>query len=187
MRDQLKIVALTLCGLLVAAMLGSFLAIYSGLYDVAATKSGRWSMKEWFFQTWKRESIESRARSVEINSNVLEAQGSWQTGLLRYESRCAHCHGIPGEKPGDFAESLHPKPPWLGGISEKPDDATLKRWFWATKHGIAMSGMPAWGEITSDRVLWAVVAAMQKFPEMSKQEYESWAGRKGNTGMKEQR
>ena len=42
--------------------------------------------------------------------------------------------------------------------------------FWIVKHGIKMTGMPAWGDHSDDE-LWATVAFVEKLPGMSEQDY----------------
>ena len=38
--------------------------------------------------------------------------------------------------------------------------------FWVTKHGIRMTGMPAWGATHDDDALWPVVAFMTALPQL---------------------
>ena len=42
--------------------------------------------------------------------------------------------------------------------------------FWIVKHGIKMTGMPAWTDHSDDE-LWATVAFVEKLPGMSEQDY----------------
>jgi mono/diheme cytochrome c family protein len=42
--------------------------------------------------------------------------------------------------------------------------------FWIVKHGLKMTGMPAWAE-HSDEELWATVAFIKKLPGMTPEEY----------------
>src|SRR5262249_42518674 len=42
--------------------------------------------------------------------------------------------------------------------------------FWIIKHGIKMTGMPAWAD-HSDEELWATVAFIKKLPGMTPEEY----------------
>jgi hypothetical protein len=42
--------------------------------------------------------------------------------------------------------------------------------FWIMKHGIRMTGMPAWGDHSDDE-LWATVAFIEKLPGMTEQDY----------------
>jgi mono/diheme cytochrome c family protein len=54
-------------------------------------------------------------------------------------------------------------------------DAT-QRWkprelYWLTRHGIRMSGMPAWQFHMADEDIWAVVGFLQKLPALTPQQY----------------
>jgi mono/diheme cytochrome c family protein len=56
-------------------------------------------------------------------------------------------------------------------------DAT-QRWepnelYWVTKHGIKMSGMPAWEYHLGEDELWAVVAFVTVLPSMDAQAFKA--------------
>jgi hypothetical protein len=68
---------------------------------------------------------------------------------------------------GEIAEGLSPRPPNLADTARFYTPAEL---FWTVKHGIRMTGMPAWGE-HSDAELWATVAFVEKLPGMTEQDY----------------
>ena len=42
-----------------------------------------------------------------------------------------------------------------------------RRAFWTVKHGIKMSGMPAWGTTLDDAAIWELVAFVRKMPAMT--------------------
>ena len=65
--------------------------------------------------------------------------------------------------PAGFIRSRRTWPPRRTATA----DAEL---FWIVKHGIKMSGMPAWSD-HSDEELWATVAFLKKLPRMSEQDY----------------
>ena len=44
------------------------------------------------------------------------------------------------------------------------------------KHGIKMTGMPAWGVTHSDQLLWDIVAFLQKLPSLTPEQYRSMVG-----------
>jgi hypothetical protein len=44
---------------------------------------------------------------------------------------------------------------------------------WVVKHGIKMTGMPAWGVTHDDDLLWDVVAFVCKLPELTPEQYET--------------
>jgi len=41
------------------------------------------------------------------------------------------------------------------------------------KHGIKLTGMPAWGVTHNNELLWDVVAFMRKLPDLSPEQYQS--------------
>ena len=63
-------------------------------------------------------------------------------------------------------------------------DAT-QRWeprelYWVTKHGIKMSGMPAWEYHLRDEEIWAVVAFVTTLPAMSAQDFKAATAQGGD-------
>ena len=70
---------------------------------------------------------------------------------------------------GDIAHGLYPPPPDLANTVPLYSPAEL---FWIVKHGIKMTGMPAWSD-HSDEEIWATVGFIEKLPGMSEQDYAS--------------
>ena len=64
---------------------------------------------------------------------------------------------------------MNPKPPLLW----KMKDEDPREQFWTIKHGIRMSGMPAWGKTHSDEEIWALVAFLQKLPRLTPEQYRA--------------
>ena len=90
---------------------------------------------------------------------------------------CASCHLKPGQKESDMSVGLYPAPPNLTIIGqsndEHGDDAQIARQnFWVIKHGIKASGMPAWGKTHDDNRIWAMVAFLQRLPELTADQYQ---------------
>lgn len=44
--------------------------------------------------------------------------------------------------------------------------------YWVIKHGIMASGMAAFGPTHNDERIWAMVAFLQKLPEMTTEQYQ---------------
>jgi hypothetical protein len=59
---------------------------------------------------------------------------------------------------------MNPQPPDLAAASKKWTDGEL---FWIAKHGIRMTGMPAFGHDHSDEDLWKIVAFVRKLDDLS--------------------
>lgn len=87
------------------------------------------------------------------------------TGTEHFAAHCAVCHGAPGVPKGDIAIGLYPQPP---NLAEAAKHYTPGELFWIIKHGIKMTGMPAWGDHNDDE-LWATVAFIRKLPGLTEE------------------
>ena len=161
-------VIITLVGVAVVAVLAALIVVYSGIYNVAATKENS-AAKEWLLETTMENSVAKRAEEIAVPD--LGGDERLPSGASHYDSMCVGCHGAPGRERGEFAEHLNPEPPDFGAEPEEAAELSAAETFWITKYGIEMSGMPAWGPSHEDEDLWDMVALMQRFPEMSAKEY----------------
>jgi mono/diheme cytochrome c family protein len=146
-------------------VLGGLAFIYSGLYDVAAT-APHWTVTRWVLETVRTRSVKAHATGIEAPPG-LNDPAKTLTGVEHFAAHCAVCHGAPGVPRGDIARGLYPSPVDLAKTAPLYSPAEL---FWIVKHGIKMTGMPAWSD-HSDEELWATVAFLQKLPGMSEQDY----------------
>lgn len=142
--------------------------IYSGLYNVAADDEN-WSVTNWVLETTREQSVEARLDEVE-EPPTLDDRELLATGAEHYDAMCAQCHAAPGTEAAELAEGLHPPPPDL--VEEGPEESP-RELFWFTKHGIKMTGMPAWGGTHEDRTLWGIVGVIKQFDAMTEQEYQT--------------
>lgn len=94
-------------------------------------------------------------------------QQAMATGREHYQEMCLLCHGAPGVEPREFAKGLTPRPPDLERSIREFSDGEL---FWITKHGVRMTGMPAFGPTHSDEEIWKILAFVKHLPELSEQE-----------------
>ena len=146
-------------------LLGAGAAIYAGLYDVAATVP-HWRMTSWLLETARTRSIKAQAAGIAVPLGLSDP-AKVIIGVEHYAAHCAVCHGAPGVPKGDIGEGLNPQPP---NLARSPEHYTPSELFWIVKHGIKMTGMPAWGD-HSDNELWATVAFIEKLRGMSEQDY----------------
>jgi mono/diheme cytochrome c family protein len=157
------IASILIAGLL--ALLGGFVAIYAGAYDVAAT-APHWPVTRWIIETARVRSIKAHAAGLTVPP-AFDDPATIPIGVEHFAAHCAVCHGAPGVPKGDIARGLYPQPPDLAKAARLYSPAEL---FWIVKHGIKMTGMPAWSD-HSDEKLWATVAFLKKLPGMSEQDY----------------
>jgi len=154
--------------LLIAALLvvlGAGAVIYAGMYDVAAT-SPHSRLTSWLLETARIRSIKAQAAAVQAPPG-LDDPAKVLIGVKHYAAHCAVCHGAPGVPKGDIARGLYPPPPDLAKTAPLYSPAEL---FWIVKHGVKMTGMPAWSDHSNDE-LWATVGFLEKLPGMSEQDY----------------
>jgi mono/diheme cytochrome c family protein len=69
----------------------------------------------------------------------------------------------------EISRGLYPRAPEL----RRGSGLTPAKEFWVVKHGIKMTGMPAWGLTHDDEILWDVVAFLRKMPELTAEEYQA--------------
>jgi mono/diheme cytochrome c family protein len=140
--------------------------IYSGLYNVAASKPHT-RLEFWVLSTTMENSVQARAEQAQVPQDF-EARVT-KEGFRHYRLICETCHGAPGVEPSEIGKGLNPEPPELKEEAEEWSPAEL---FWIVKHGIKMSGMPAFGKTQSDEALWRVVAFVKKLPQIEPAEYK---------------
>lgn len=159
----------------VVLVAGVCLVAWSGMISVAADVPH--DRVTYLFLEFSRE--RSIARSVsDIEVPDLSSPGLLLAGGPDYNDMCATCHLQPGQSDSDMSIGLYPAPPNLSSQSgghyngDHDDQQRAQRQFWIIKHGIKASGMPAWGPTHDDQRIWAMVAFLQKLPQLSPQQYQ---------------
>ncbi|MGO4894343.1 c-type cytochrome [Flavobacterium sp. W21_SRS_FM6] len=150
--------------------------VYSGIVNVSADEPHS-DLVYWLLEETRETSIKKAAE--DINVPDLVDPDLLLSGGVDYNFMCASCHLKPGQKESDMSVGLYPSPPNLTIASdnheghEHGDDAQKAREnFWVIKHGIKASGMPAWGKTHDDKRIWAMVAFVQKLPELTPEQYQ---------------
>ena len=174
---QLPSMIKSLAIVVVILVVGVFGFVFSGTYPMGAdTPHSKFSY--WMLETLRERSIERSAADIVVpdlsSSDLLLAGGP------DYNDMCAACHLKPGVEKTDLNIGLYPRPPNLSESHEQvdhahsvgSDTALARRSFWIIKHGIKASGMPAWGPTHDDQRIWAMVAFLQKLPELSPATYQ---------------
>lgn len=160
-------IVITLLVLGIVLVLCGLVFINSGLFDVAATKPETEIVK-WVLETTKEKSVRSRAKGLTVPK--LDNESFIKVGFNNYDQMCVGCHGAPGISPSVIGKGLNPEPPDLSEVASHMSPSEL---FWITQNGIKMTGMPAFGPTHNDEELWAMVAFMQKLPDLSSENYKA--------------
>ncbi|MFJ1299132.1 c-type cytochrome [Pseudomonadota bacterium AL_CKDN230030165-1A_HGKHYDSX7] len=165
MNKTLRIVLLTLATGGVLAAAGGAAAIYLGVYDISATRQHTGPVYQLLDVALRRAVA---VRAADIDAPALDDAGRVQRGLALYQQHCVQCHGAPGVAPQPFALGLNPAP---AALAKTPRTWPAPEMFWVIRHGIKMTGMPAWQYRLSDEQIWDVVAFMRTLPELSPADY----------------
>lgn len=112
-------------------------------------------------------SVEERAEDIKVPK--LDDSKMIAEGANHYAGMCTGCHLAPGMAENEMRQGMYPKPPVLANMAvEDPAER-----FWIVKHGLKMSGMPAWGKTHSDEEIWAIIAFLQKLPSLTPEQYRA--------------
>src|SRR5437764_9901332 len=161
----MRVVVATLAVVVGLVVLTGAVLIFSGAYYVGADKP-HWSATAWLLTQARDRSIRARASGIAVPAGF-DDPAKIMVGVSHYAEHCVVCHGAPGVERGDLAEGLYPRPPNLADAARLYTPAEL---FWIVKHGIRMTGMPAWGDHSDDE-LWATVGLIGTLPSMTDQDY----------------
>jgi mono/diheme cytochrome c family protein len=153
-------------GALLAAIVAAAL-VHMGSFDVAADKPHSQPVF-WLMNTVRERSVAIRAADITVPGDLADAKRI-ASGAAQYDEMCSLCHLAPGMKRTEISRGLYPRAPELRRKSE----LTPAEQFWVVKHGLKMTGMPAWGVTHNDELLWDVVAFLRKLPELSAEQYQA--------------
>lgn len=143
--------------------------IWAGLYDVGATRQHLqpvFSVLEFAMHR----SVRLHARNIE--PPPLEDAAMIRRGATCFHDKCVQCHGAPGVAQGDIGKSMQPLPGPLVDATQNFHPGEL---YWITRHGIRLSGMPAWQFHLTEGEIWDVVAFLQRLPKLTPQAYAELA------------
>jgi hypothetical protein len=144
------------------------LAATLGTYDVAADAPHTALLRN-FIGFARDRSIEERARPIVVPQ--LGDPHMIAEGVEHYDAMCTGCHLAPGMAENEMRPGMNPKPPIL---AQAPRRNPAEQ-FWIIKHGIKMTGMPAWGVTHTDGEIWNMVALLQVLPKLSPAQYKALA------------
>ncbi|MFU8832924.1 MAG: c-type cytochrome [Wenzhouxiangella sp.] len=163
----LKHATIILLILFVVACLAFWAIALSGRLNIAADEA-HWPITDRILGAVRENSVNRQARGVEPRRPELIDELEMFEAIIGYEDMCAVCHTPPGGSSTAMARGLNPPPPDLADAVGERTPAEL---FWVTKHGIRMTGMPAWGLTHSDDELWPLIALITRFPDFADADY----------------
>ncbi|RYX92732.1 MAG: c-type cytochrome [Comamonadaceae bacterium] len=171
--SRTRTIIATTAALAVIGMAGAGAFIWSGLYDVGATRQHLQPVFS-VLEVAMHRSVRLRARN--IAAPPLEDEAMIRRGAACFHDKCVQCHGAPGVAQGEIGKSMQPLP---GPLVDATQSFNARELYWITRHGIRLSGMPAWEFRLTDGEIWDVVAFLQRLPHLTPQAYADMAQWRG--------
>lgn len=172
-RRILSVVVIVVLVEIVLFVVGFLVVIYAGIYNVAATNPDS-AVMDWALGTISDNSVEHHAAGISVSATYKSPDLA--EGYEHYNEMCVFCHGAPGVERSEAGEGLNPSPP---DLMESVKDMTPSEVFWIVKHGVKMTGMPAFGPTHDDEKLWNVAAFVKRLPEMTPEQYQEMGKEQG--------
>ena len=95
-------------------------------------------------------------------------------GVELYGQHCAICHGTAkgSVSASSVAKGEYPPPPQLAtnGVEDDPEGFS----FWKVKHGIRLTGMPAWKNILTDQQIWTLALFLKHMDKLPAPAEQAW-------------
>lgn len=167
-----------IAGVVVALLLvggGAYLVIYRGLFPVGADNPPG---------TLERRLAHAAteaylAKNAPKQENLFQpTSGNLIVGAREYEEHCAVCHGGAAARISPLQRKFSPPVPQL--VDRVPRDPDAEFW-WITKHGFRMTGMPAWDGILTDDEIWQVVTFIKNSDKLPPDAQAAWQAAAGQT------
>lgn len=158
-------------GLWVTAAAGvlALLLVAAGRISVAAS-AGHSAIADWFLHTAMREAVQAQA--ADITAPPLDDPRLLQRAAPHFDLNCAPCHGAPGVPRSLTLAGATPSPP---SLMHRLGEWRARELFWIVKHGIKYTGMPAWPAQQREDEVWAMVAFLERLPQLSAAQYRRLA------------
>lgn len=161
--------AITVIALVVAVAVVGF-----GIWDVGALGGPPATVAAALGRVTAR-SVHAHARGVRIPAGTnLRDPALARRAVADYNEMCLLCHGAPGRKPAFWTKGLYPAAPDLTDRQREQQwsDADV---YWIIKHGVAHTGMTAFGATHDEDELWALTALVRQFLSITPAQYAVWS------------
>jgi thiosulfate dehydrogenase len=157
---------------IVVGLAGGWIALHSGLIPANAdAKPG--GLELWAAGTSLNATI---AREAPRTANpVALTDANLAEGAKLFGRHCAICHGTAagGASASPVAKGEYPAPPQLGGEGVEDDAEGVT--YWKIKHGIRLTGMPAWKDTLNDQQIWTLALFLKHMNKLPPSAQAAWS------------
>jgi len=145
------VVAFVLAALIYAG--GGYMAVHA---DAAPGVIERWVANRALDAAVERQAPQQNNPVPKTDANLID-------GMKLYAMNCAGCHGGLDRKRNVLGGAFYPPAPQI--IVRGLHDPEWQIFF-VIKHGVRLTGMPAWGKVMSDEDLWKITAFVRNVDQL---------------------
>ena len=117
-------------------------------------------------------------RAPDVKNPVGPTDANLIAGMKIYQANCAVCHGDVNHSHAMLADALYPRAPQF--VEDAPDMPENQN-FYIIKHGIRLSGMPAWGQSLSEAQMWQVTTFLSHLGKLPPEISQQWRVKSAET------
>ena len=110
-------------------------------------------------------------RAPVLRNTAEPTEANLIAGAKIYQADCASCHGDVARPHGMLAEALYPRAPQF--FEDAPDMPDSQNYY-IIRHGIRLSGMPAWDGTLSDQEMWQLTTLLSHLDKLPPQVSDAW-------------
>ncbi len=113
------------------------------------------------------------AREMPRQANpIAPTDANYAAGIKLYGANCSACHGTADGHPTTMAIGLYQRAPQLGrhGVEDDPAGET----YWKIKHGIRLTGMPAFTASLNDDQIWTLALFLKHMNALPARPKKLW-------------
>ena len=107
----------------------------------------------------------------ELKNPVPPTDDNLIAGITLYQGNCGSCHGDIQRPDGMFADALNPRAPQF--LKDAPDMPESQN-FYIIRHGVRLSGMPAWDKVLTEQEMWQLTTFLSHMDKLPPQIEAKW-------------
>src|SRR5690606_31392379 len=160
--------------LLLAGAAAALVFVGGGFVPIAADR-GHWPITRAALEFAMQRSVRMQSHGIAPpEAPLLDEPAMLRKGAGHYANGCMTCHGAPGVERPLVPRAMLPEPPPL--VRQlAPHPWSREELFWIVKHGIKYTAMPHWVAHNRDDEVWAMVACLERLPDLSPEDYRRLA------------
>ena len=154
---------------LLAGLLGAYLFVATGCMPANADGTPP-ALEKWMARASLRATLNREAPKGDNPQKLTDA--NLIAGIKLYAANCAACHGASDGEASNIAKGLYQHAPQLmkHGVEDDPEGKI----YWFIKHGVRLTGMPAFSPTLTEDEIWQVTLFLKHMDSLTPAAEKAW-------------